>query len=309
MQKFVEFFTNSLMQAKERKIILIAGPTASGKTGLALQIAEHYKCPILSVDSRQCFRELNIGVAKPSEKDLQKIHHYFINSHSIHDEVNASIFESLALEWVNEIFKSHRTAVMVGGTGLYIKSFCEGLDEIPAVPESIRREIEMQYEKLGLGWLKDQIRESDPVFFEKGEIQNPRRLMRALEVWMFTGRSLHSFRSSMPKKRDFKIEKFGISLSKEILHSNISHRVDQMMNNGLLQEVKDLLPFRSLNALQTVGYSELFSFLDGDYPLEHAVERIKKNTRQYAKRQLTWFRKDPDICWIELTDIEKIIKS
>ncbi len=286
------------MQAKDRKVILIVGPTASGKTGLALRIADHYKCPIISADSRQCYRELNIGVAKPPERDLQRIHHYFINSHSIHEEVNASIFENLALEWVNEIFKSHQTAVMVGGTGLYIKAFCEGLDEVPSVPESLRREIQMQYERHGLGWLQDQIKALDPVFFEKGEMQNPQRLMRALEVQMSTGRSLHSFRKSQPKKRDFTIEKFGIDLSKEILHSNINHRVDQMMNHGLLHEVKDLLRFRSLNALQTVGYTELFSFLAGKYSLEQTVEMIKKNTRHYAKRQLTWFRKDPDIHWI-----------
>jgi tRNA dimethylallyltransferase len=297
------------MQVKDRKVIIISGPTASGKTGLALQIAAYFNCPIISADSRQCFRELNIGVAKPADKDLQRIPHYFINSHSIHEEVNASIFENLAIDWVREIFTKHPMAVMVGGTGLYIKAFCEGLDEIPSVPDSLRREIQMQYETLGLSWLQDQIRTLDPIFFEKGEIQNPQRLMRALEVQMSTGRSLHSFRKEKPQKRDFSIEKFGINLSKEILHSNISHRVDQMMNNGLLEEVKNLLPYRSINALQTVGYSELFSFLDGEYLLEEAVEQIKKNTRHYAKRQLTWFRKDPQIQWIAPGEFEKIIKS
>lgn len=297
------------MRAKDRKIILIAGPTASGKTGLSLQIADHYKCPIISADSRQCFQELKIGVAKPSVEDLQRVHHYFINSHSIHQEVNASIFENLALEWANEIFKSHQTLVMVGGTGLYIKAFCEGLDEIPAVPESLRHEILAQYEREGLAWLQHQIRELDPLFYEKGEVQNPQRLMRALEVRMATGRTLHSFKKAQPKERDFTVEKYGIALSREDLHSNINHRVEQMMSNGLLQEIKNLLPFRTFNALQTVGYSELFSFLDGNLSLEMAVELIKKNTRQYAKRQLTWFRKDSQIQWIGPGDFEKIIKS
>jgi len=293
----------------KRIISVILGPTAVGKTSLAIETASCFNTKIISADSRQCYRELNIGVAKPSAWQLDKIHHYFINSHSIKEEVNAAKFEELALGWTREIFEKHERAVMVGGTGLYIKAFCEGLDEMPAIDPAIRQEIQKGYSESGLNWLVEGIRKSDPLFFEKGEIQNPQRMMRALEVCLSTGRSIYSFRKEKRRDRNFIINKFGIHLPKEILHKQINERVDQMIESGLSEEVRNLLPYRKLHALQTVGYTELFSWLDGNLSFDQAVALIKKNTRLYAKRQMTWFRKDPAIQWIGPGDLEKIIKS
>ena len=268
--------------------IIIAGPTAVGKTSLAIQIAQHFNTGIISADSRQCFKELNIGVAKPSAEELKLVKHYFINSHSIQDEVNASIFEQYALQSVTEIFKQQDIAVMVGGTGLYVKTFCNGIDEVPVIDPVVREKIIADFEWEGLVWLQHEVEKKDPLYFAKGETKNPQRLMRALEVKLSTGRSIIEFQTQQKKKRDFNILKIGLELPKEQLHKNINSRVDAMIKQGLLAEVKTLLPFKKLNALQTVGYRELFGHLAGDLPLEDAIEIIKINTRQYAKRQMTW---------------------
>jgi tRNA dimethylallyltransferase len=293
-------------------VIIIVGPTAVGKTAAAVHLAQRLSTEIISADSRQCFKELNIGVAKPSPQELKTVHHYFINSHSIREEVTAALFEELALQWTQDIFRQQTgagrppIAVMVGGTGLYIKAYAEGLDSIPPIDPTIRQQIQQMYETAGIDWLQAQIQESDPEFFRAGEIQNPQRLMRALEVKRSTGQSILAFRTREKKHRPFKIEKIGLSLPKEVLHQRINQRVDRMMEEGLLKEVRGLLPYRGLNALQTVGYSELFDHLEGKMSLDEAVERIKINTRQYAKRQMTWFRKDPSIQWVDAReDIEK----
>lgn len=278
-------------------VFIIVGPTASGKTAMSLQLARHFNTAIISADSRQCFRELGVGVAKPTETELQQVKHYFINSHSIHDVVNAQVFENYALQAVNEIFATNKYAVMVGGTGLYIKAFCEGLDAIPDVEEKIRENIISLYKKNGLGWLQLQVQENDPDFWAEGETQNPQRLMRALEVKLATGRPIGSFQKKQPTQRPFKIVKIGIALNRDVLCNNIHQRVDGMMQNGLLDEARAMLPQRHINALQTVGYKELFSFFNGECTLPQAVEQIKRNTRHYAKRQLTWFKKDPTIAW------------
>ncbi|MBS1597945.1 MAG: tRNA (adenosine(37)-N6)-dimethylallyltransferase MiaA [Bacteroidetes bacterium] len=283
---------------KNKKVIIVLGPTAVGKTAFAIQLAKQFHTSIISSDSRQCFKELNIGVAKPSETELQTVLHYFINSHSVKDEMNAALFEQLALQWADEIFKKNNVLVMVGGTGLYIKAFCEGLDDVPPVSEKIREEIRDAYEKNGLPWLQDQIKINDPLFYNSGEILNPQRVMRALEVKMATGNSILSYRKKNPKERPFEIQKIGLELPKNILHRNINTRVDMMMEQGLADEVKALMPFRHLNALRTVGYSELFDWLDGKTSLDEAVELIKQHTRQYAKRQMTWFKKDPEVKWM-----------
>ena len=287
---------------KNKTIIIIVGPTAVGKTRIAIELARHLTTKIISADSRQCFRELDIGVAKPSRTELESIHHYFINSHSIEDEVNAAIFEKLALKWAGEIFQEHENAIMVWGTGLYIRGFCEGLDEIPAVDPYIRREIQLQYEQNGIAGLQEEMLLTDPDFYKNGELQNPQRLMRALEVMRSTGRSISSYRSKQKKQRPFQMIKIGLLLDKETLHSNIDKRVDIMMEAGLLEEAKSLLPLRHLNGLQTVGYTELFSYLDGIISLEQAIDLIKKNTKQYAKRQMTWFRKYSEIRWLKPGD-------
>ena len=280
-----------------KTVIVIAGPTAVGKTALAIAIARHFNTSIISADSRQCFRELSIGVAKPSPEELQQVKHYFINSHSITDDVNAAVFEQYALNAARDIFSTRDIAVMAGGTGLYIKAFCEGLDDIPAINTSIRADIQQHYKKEGLAWLQQAVSAEDPAWYDSGEIQNPQRLMRALEVKRSTGQSIRSFQEGKTAPRDFNIIKIGLDLPRPQLYENINHRVDAMMQQGLLDEVKSLLPYRRLNALQTVGYKELFEYLDGAASLDAATDMLKKNTRHYAKRQLTWFRRDPHITW------------
>jgi tRNA dimethylallyltransferase len=257
---------------------------------------------IISADSRQCYRELNIGVAKPSPAELSVVHHYFIDSHSIREEVNAAIFEQLALQWTAEIFRNSSTTVMVGGTGLYIRAFTDGLDDIPPADPALRERLRQRYQQDGMAWLQQEVRQLDPAFFAEGEQLNPHRLLRALEVRLSTGRSILSFRSRTPQQRPFHIRKIGLQLPKEELHRRIHDRVDAMMQHGLLEEVKGLLPWRTHKALQTVGYKELFDYLDGACSLDEAVANIKTNTRHYAKRQLTWFKKDPSVQW---TDPEK----
>jgi tRNA dimethylallyltransferase len=290
----------------KKTCIVIVGPTAVGKTALAVQLAQHFNTTIISADSRQCFKELNIGVAKPTAEELQLVPHYFINSHSINEEVNAASFEQYALHKVNEIFARHDAAVMVGGTGLYIKAFCNGIDEVPAIEPAVREKIIAHYEQNGLEWLQGEVEKNDPVYFAKGEIKNPQRLMRALEVKLSSGKSIIDFQTRQKKQRDFNIIKIGLELPKEQLHKSINRRVDVMMEQGLLAEVQSLLPYKNLNALQTVGYKELFDYFDGNITLANAIERIKINTRQYAKRQMTWFKKDAEIKWMDARDHKKI---
>ena len=277
--------------------IVIVGPTAVGKTAIAVKTALHFKTEIISADSRQCFKELNIGVAKPSADELKSVKHHFINSHSIKDEMNAARFEQYALEKINEIFKQNDVAVMVGGTGLYVKTFCNGIDVVPVVDEKIREKINADFEWEGLEWLQQEVEKNDPVYYAKGEIKNPHRLMRALEVKLSTGKSIIEFQTQQKKQRPFNIIKIGLELPKEQLHKNINGRVDDMIKAGLLDEVKKLTPYKKLNALQTVGYRELFGHLAGDLSLADAVEIIKINTRQYAKRQMTWFKRDEEVMW------------
>jgi len=295
--------------AKNKTVLIIAGPTAAGKTFVAIELAKKFETEIISADSRQCFKELNIGVARPSEMELQTVKHYFIASHSIHDPVNAGSFEQYALKKVNEIFQAHNVAIMVGGTGLYIKAFCEGMDEMPGVPAEVRKSIMMNYERNGLEWLQRETQKKDPAFYKTGEIQNPQRLMRALEIAEATGQSILEFRKGKAVQRDFNIVKIGLELPKEELHKNINTRVERMIEAGLVEEVKRLLPNKHLNALQTVAYSEIFDYIDGKTSLKDAIELIKTNTRQYAKRQVTWFKKDKDINWIDARSIDLSVLS
>jgi tRNA dimethylallyltransferase len=292
-----------------KTVIIISGPTASGKTALAIEIARHFNTSIISADSRQCFRELNIGVAKPSPEQLSAVKHFFVNSHSILEEVNASIFESLALSWCEEIFSGRDTVVMCGGTGLYVRAFREGLDEIPPIDEGIRKKITDQYHDQGIIWLQKTVQLSDPLFYESGEMTNPQRMMRALEVIQSTGRSIITYRNPQKKQRNFRMLEFGIRLPREELYQRIDHRVDQMMSAGLLEEVRSLLPYQHLNALQTVGYAELFQYLQGKSKLEESVSLIKQNTRHYAKRQITWLNKNKDLIWLDDDFKKKILDA
>ena len=288
--------------------IVIVGPTAVGKTSLAVKTAQHFQTKIISADSRQCFKELNIGVAKPSDEELKAVEHFFISSHSILDNVNAAVFEQYALQKINEIFRNNDIAVMVGGTGLYVKAFCNGIDEVPVIDPAIRKEIQAGYEREGMEWLQKQVEKNDPVYFAKGETKNPQRLMRALEVKLSTGRSIMVFQTQQKKKRDFDIVKIGLQLPRQQLYKNINSRVDAMIGAGLVDEVKELERYKKLNALQTVGYRELFGYLSGSLGLADAVEMIKINTRQYAKLQMTWFRKDEEIKWCE-PELDKLMAA
>lgn len=282
-------------------VIIIVGPTAVGKTAFAISLAQHFNTSIISADSRQCYKELSIGVAKPTAMELAAAKHYFIGSHSIHEEVNAGVFEKYALDAAAQIFKTNSTAVMVGGTGLYIKSFCEGIDAMPAISPDLRDRITQDYEKNGLGWLQQQVAAKDPKYWESThEKNNPQRLMRALEIVLSTGVSITSFQTDQKITRPFNIIKIGLSMPRELLNERINSRVDAMMQEGLLQEVTSLLPHANSNALQTVGYKEIFAHLRGEISLEQAAMQIKQNTRQYAKRQMTWFKKDTEVNWLEL---------
>lgn len=277
--------------------IVIVGPTAVGKTAIAIQVAKQFGTQIISCDSRQCFTELNIGVARPSPAELIEVQHYFISSHSIQQTVNAAVFEQYALEKVNAIFSKKTVAVMVGGTGLYANAFCNGIDEVPVVDMAIRKKIIESYQTNGIEWLQTQLQQLDGKFYSHGEMQNPQRMMRALEVKLSTGRSIFDYHSNQKKQRDFNIIKVGIELPRKELVHRINSRVDIMMAEGLEKEVQSLLPYRHLNALQTVGYKELFGFFDNSCTLQQAIESIKINTRHYAKRQMTWFKKDKEIRW------------
>lgn len=282
-------------------VIIIVGPTAVGKTAFAIELANHFNTSVISADSRQCYKELTIGVAKPTAMELAAAKHYFIGSHSIHEEVNAGVFEKYALDAAAQIFKTNSTAVMVGGTGLYIKSFCEGIDAMPTISPDVRDRITQDYEKNGLGWLQQQVAAKDPKYWDSThEKNNPQRLMRALEIVLSTGVSITSFQTDQKVTRPFNIVKVGLSMPREILYGRINNRVDAMMQEGLLQEVTGLLPHANSNALQTVGYKEIFAHLRGEISLEQAAMQIKQNTRQYAKRQMTWFTKDAAINWLEL---------
>jgi tRNA dimethylallyltransferase len=293
----------------QKTVIIIAGPTAVGKTSVAIQLAKHFNTEIISADSRQCYKEMNIGVARPSLQELSQVPHHFIASHSINEKVDAVVFEKYALNKLSGLFQKHDVIVMVGGTGLYIKAFCEGMDEMPEVPEAIRQAIIENFESKGIEWLQQQLKENDPEFYAKGEIKNPQRMMRALEIKQATGQSILALRSGNKTQRDFNIIKLGLELTKEELHRNIHARVDKMIEAGLVEEVKVLLPFKKLNALQTVGYSEIFEYLDDTISLKKGIENIKTNTRQYAKRQMTWFKKDKEMKWFHPSDIERMIHS
>ncbi|MBW0177835.1 MAG: tRNA (adenosine(37)-N6)-dimethylallyltransferase MiaA [Sediminibacterium sp.] len=298
------------MLSQQHTVILVAGPTAVGKTAVAIQLAKQFETEIISADSRQCYREMDIGVARPSPEELATVPHHFIASHTIKEEVNAGVFEQYALAQTEMLFANHPVVVMTGGTGLYIKAFCEGIDEMPAIPSAIRENIIQLYETNGLQWLQEQVQQKDPIFWQSAEQQNPQRLMRALEFAEATGKSITLFRAGKKAERPFRIIKIGLEMPRELLNERINQRVDVMMKSGLLEEVKTLFPFRRLNALQTVGYQEIFDYLEEKTDLKRAVELIKQHTRQYAKRQMTWFKKDSSIHWVNAAEnMEEQIKA
>lgn len=296
------------MKPHPHTVYVIAGPTAVGKTAIAIQLAQRLGTSIISADSRQCYREMTIGTAKPTEEELAQVHHYFINSHSVTEHLTTADFEQLALGYLQDIFKTNTSAVICGGTGLYIKSLCEGIDEMPDVDEAIEQEVNEQYRQHGIAWLQAAIQLEDPEFFKQGEIQNPVRMIRALSFIRSTGKSILNYRTGTKAPRPFNIIKIALDLPREVLYKRINHRVDIMMEQGLLDEVQKLYPQRHLKNLQTVGYSELFDYMDGKYTLQEAVDKIKQHSRNYAKRQLTWFRKDKEFHWLRADDTHVIDK-
>jgi len=281
-----------------------------GKTAMAIELALHFNTHILSTDSRQCYRELDIGVAKPDATQLSAVPHHFINSHSIHDEVNAATFETYGLAIAQEVFLQHDTFIVTGGTGLYTRAFCEGLDPIPAIPTAIREGILKRYEQEGNKWLTESIQQEDPDYFENGEMQNPRRMLRALEVKRSTGKSIRQFQRGGHARRDFNILHIGLEMEREQLYAQINRRVDAMLAKGLEEEARQLYKYRHLPALQTVGYQELFHRMDGLLSREQAIEQIKTHTRHYAKRQMTWFKRQFPIRWFSHPfNTEEIIRE
>lgn len=273
-------------------LILIAGPTAVGKTQLSLSIAEQYKTDIISCDSRQFYKEMCIGTAVPSTDELSRIKHHFIQNLSIQDHYSIGQFERDALVKIEALHKNNNAVVMVGGSGMYIDAVCNGLDDFPPVPDIIRKELNLRLQNEGLDALKKELMKLDPDYHELVDSSNPHRIIRAIEVCMVSGKPFSSFRKQQAKKRNFKTVKIILNREREELYHRINKRVDKMMNEGLLEEVKKLYDYKACNALQTVGYKELFAYFDGEWDLETAIEEIKKNTRRYAKRQMTWFRRD-----------------
>lgn len=282
---------------------MVAGPTAVGKTAVAIELAQQLQTVILSADSRQCYRELNIGVARPSPQELEAVPHYFIASHSIQQKIDAALYEAHALTLLRELFQQYHTVVVTGGTGLYIKALIDGLDDIPAIPEHIRKTIVKNVETEGIEWLQQQLLSKDSLFASQGEMQNPQRMMRALEVVEGTGRSIISFRSGSKAKRNFDITQIGLEMPRETLNNRINTRVDSMMEAGLEQEARSLIPHRHMNGLQTVGYKEMFDYFDGSISLHQASDLIKQNTRRYAKRQMTWFKRQSEMIWFDVSQV------
>lgn len=285
------------LQKSSGKLIIIAGPTAVGKTAVSIEVAKQLGTVILSADSRQCYKELNIGVARPSENELAAVPHFFIASHSIHQKIDAAYYEKFSLNLLTHLFQTYNVVVVVGGTGLYIKALTEGLDEIPEIPDKIRESIIENYKTSGIEWLQQQLTLKDPLFTAQGEMQNPQRMMRALEVAEATGQSIINYRGKDKINRSFDIIQIGLEMPRELLNQRINRRVGEMIEAGLENEAKLLYPHRYLNALQTVGYKEMFDYFDGRITQQQAIELIRQNTRRYAKRQMTWFKKQAGVYW------------
>lgn len=296
---------------KNKHLIVVAGPTASGKTKFAIALAKYFNTEIISADSRQCFKEMNIGTAKPTAAEQAQVKHYFVNTHSITDDVNVAEYEQYALKVLSEIFKEKDYAVVCGGTGLYINALCHGIDEMPQINKEIEQKITEQYKKNGLIWLQKETQKHDPVFFANTEQQNPARLLRALVFKLSNHQSITKYKSGTKKERPFTITKIALDLPREILYHRINLRVDNMIKEGLLQEVEALFPYRHLKSMQTVGYAEFYeneNFPPTGKELESSVEKIKQHTRNYAKRQITWFKKDKEFHWLSPQNIEEAIK-
>lgn len=286
--------------------MVIAGPTAVGKTETCLNIAKKFHTEIISSDSRQFYRETLIGTAKPSAEEMAAVPHHFINTLSIYDEYDVKRFEKDTLELLEVLFQKHKVVLMTGGSGLYIDAVCYGFDDIPDIDPTIRKELNADFEKEGIGFLQKELEQSDADYFGTVDIHNPQRLIRALEVYRGTGKPFSSFRKKKVNIRDFNIIKIGLERERDELFQRIDQRMDLMIGQGLFEEAERLFPYRELNALQTVGYTEIFGYLKGEYDKEEAIRLLKRNSRRYAKRQMTWFKRYPDMTWFHPSDIQEI---
>lgn len=292
----------------KKYLYVVVGPTAIGKTALGISLAKAFKTEIISADSRQFYKEMCIGTAVPSEAELESVKHHFVQHISVEDEFSVGDFERDALQKLKQIFSDHDTAVMVGGSGLYVDAVVKGLDDFPEVDPQLRAALNENLKTSGIESLQEELRILDPAYFSEVDIQNPHRLIRALEICKGTGKTYSSFRKKHAKNRFFEPVYIGLTAERELVYDRINQRVDLMIQKGLLDEAKDLYPKRQLNALNTVGYKELFQYLEGEWDLETAVAEIKKNTRRFAKRQFTWFRKNEQINWFDIsTSHEEII--
>ena len=290
-----------------KTLIVITGPTAVGKTRLCLDIARHFDIPIINADSRQIYKELSIGTAKPTPEELQQVTHYFVGTLSLQDYYSASLFESQVIDLLGTLFQTSDYALMAGGSMMYIDAVCDGIDDIPTIDDETRAIMKQRLADEGLERLCEELRRLDPEYFEIVDRQNPKRVVHALEICTMTGRTYTSFRKRERKERPFRIVKIGLNRDRAELYERINARVDAMMQQGLLQEAQGLYQQREQNALNTVGYKELFDYLDGRWSLDEAVERIKGNTRRYARKQLTWYKKDPLIHWFHPDQKKEII--
>lgn len=295
------------MLKNQKHLIVVVGPTAIGKTSLGIELAQKFDSEIISADSRQFFKEMNIGTAKPTPRELAAAKHHFVDFISIKEKYTAGQFEKEAIEKLNEVFEKSDIAIMVGGSGLYVDAVCKGIDEIPA-NEIIRKQLNKELSESGLEPLQKELQQVDPEIWETINQKNPQRIVRALEVYRTAGKPYSSYRKQQPKKRAFNIIKIGLNTEREIVYSRINKRVDLMLEKGLLEEVESLIPFKTLNALNTVGYKEYFRYFNKEFTIEEATELLKKNTRNFAKRQLTWFRKDKTTQWFSPNESNQIIE-
>jgi tRNA dimethylallyltransferase len=290
-----------------KKLIVIVGPTAVGKTEVALRLADYFRTEIISADSRQIYKELEIGTAKPTQEELSRVRHHFINTHSIEQSYDAGAYGRDALALIQALFKEHNTLILCGGSGLYIKAVLEGFDEMPEIPVGTRQQIIAEYEAEGLAWLQQEVKKIDPDYFEQVDSNNPHRLIRALEVFRASGEKPSQLRVKEKRVHDFRTIKIGLELERHQLYNRIDARMDVMIDSGLFKESEQLFPYRTLNALQTVGYREIFEYREGKYDREEAIRLLKRNTRRYAKRQLTWFKKDTEVMWFQADQVDQII--
>jgi len=287
-------------------LIVLVGPTGVGKTDLSINLAQGLNCEIISADSRQLYKEMEIGTAVPNLEQLQLVKHHFIANKTIHEYYNASMYEFEVLDLLNSLFVYQNTALMVGGSGMYIDAVCYGIDDLPTIDSELREDLLEKFKTEGINGIRLELKRLDPEYYKQVDLKNPKRILKAIEVSLMTGKPYSTLLTRSKRRRHFDIVKIGLNIERELLYQRINHRVDLMLEQGLIDEVRRLYPYKNLNALNTVGYKEFFAHFDGQYDMEKAIELLKRNTRHYAKRQLSWFNRDKTITWFNPAEREKI---